>query len=313
MDGTLTQYDSTYSSEMDGKDARKMSNFSENWGMLRGSTVYVIERRHTMNSADSIFFKMWNMRIITYQIEFVTVNLESNGRTAMLWDNYLNTKTPILLNDTTRVPFSVTADAKSKATDRFTLLFALPEIKKIPELEIVRTKVLTQYNSATLQWETEGYSENALFEIERSSDANYFAKVGEVRADSSIHQYQWKDNLPIQGMKSYYRVKTKAQKAKDIPAEMVSIYIDKVIQGMNVFPNPVKQGNLKLNLTDLPKGKYEVKLLNSFGLTVFSASIHYNGGKQMETLNVNKQLFKGIYHLEVKSPDGRQKVIPVLF
>src|SRR5258705_13925581 len=43
MDGTLTQYDTVYSNDINGMDARKMFNSSENFGMLRGSTVLIIE------------------------------------------------------------------------------------------------------------------------------------------------------------------------------------------------------------------------------------------------------------------------------
>ncbi|MEO5648848.1 MAG: hypothetical protein ABIR03_02865 [Ginsengibacter sp.] len=126
MDGTLTQYDSTYSNELNGMDARKMSNFSENWGMLRGATTYVIERRHSIVNTDSIFFKMWNMRIITYRIEIITANLDKSLRTGVLKDAYLKSKITLDLNGTTFIDFSVTADPASKASDRFRILFNTP-------------------------------------------------------------------------------------------------------------------------------------------------------------------------------------------
>src|SRR5664279_1839868 len=90
LDGDLTQYDASYSNAVDGMDARKMSNFSENIGMLRGTSTLVIERRHTIDNADTIFYKMWNIRHEeTYQLEFIASNLDHPGLLGYLEDSYL--------------------------------------------------------------------------------------------------------------------------------------------------------------------------------------------------------------------------------
>ena len=313
MDGTLTQYDSIYSNELDGKDARKMSNFSENWGMLRGTTTLVVERRHTMTDKDSIFFKMWNMRIITYQVELIAAKLDYNGRTAFLMDNYLNTQVPIALNDTTRIPFSVTADAKSKATDRFTLIFSFPEVIKTPPLEIVKTEVFAQYKSSTLVWNTEGYSEKSIFEIQKSNNGVDFQQAGEIVADSGLHHYEWKDNQVIQGKTNYYRIKVRSLKDSSVSGSIVSTFIEKLIDGITIFPNPVTGNHININIVDEPKGRYTLSLNNSFGLKLLTKSFQYNGGKQTEQLPINKSMMKGVYRLQISGPDGYQKVISVLF
>jgi hypothetical protein len=75
VDGDLTQYDPTFSNNVDGMDARKMSNFSENIGMIRGTTTLVIERRHTIENNDTIFYKIWNLsQTRKYQLQFDPAN-----------------------------------------------------------------------------------------------------------------------------------------------------------------------------------------------------------------------------------------------
>lgn len=313
MDGTLTQYDSTFSNEIDVKDARKMSNFSENWGMQRNSTVYVIERRHTITDKDSIFFKMWNMRVITYQIEFIALNLNFNGRNAVLFDKYLQKETPVLLNDTTRIPFSVTADAQSKMADRFTLIYSFPEVIKTPPLDIVQTKIEAQHKSASLNWITEGYSEKAIFNIEKSTDGIDFRQAGQVVADSGRHQYEWRDEQAKQGKTNFYRIKISSLKDSVQYGEVVSSYIDHVTEGGSVFPNPVKGNHIKLNMVDEPEGRYTINLNSLFGLKLLSKSFEYRGGKQVEQLQINRSMIKGIYHLHIAGPNGYKKVIPVVF
>ena len=311
MDGTLTQYDSTYSNELDGKDARKMSNFSENWGMLRGKTVLVVERRHTITETDSIFFKMWNMRIITYQIELIAAKLDFSGRTAVLLDKYLQTETPVQLNDTTRIPFSVTKDAASKASDRFSIIFSFPV--RIPPLQIVKTAISAKHRAVDLSWDTEGYSDHSLFEIQRSTNGIDFHKAGQMTVDTSRHQFDWRDNQPIQGKTNYYRVQISSKKDSTQFSSVVSSYIDKIIEGVSIFPNPVEGNQLNVTLTDESKGKYTVSLNNSFGLKVLSKTFNYQGGKQTEQLSINKSLVKGVYRLQVTGPGGYHKVISVLF
>lgn len=311
MDGTLTQYDSSYSNEMDGKDARKMSNFSENWGMLRGNTVYVVERRHSMTDNDSIFFKMWNMRIITYQIELIAANLGFNERSAILVDNYLKTEIPVLLNDTTRIPFSVTKDAASKASGRFTLIFSFPV--KTPPLQIVKTEIFAKHRAVDLSWDTEGYSENSVFEVQRSINGIDFHKEGQMTVDTGRHQFEWRDHQPVQGKTNYYRIQISSEKDSTQFGSIVSSYMDKVMEGISIYPNPVKGNHLNITLTDEPKGKYTISLNNSFGLKVISKTINYHGGKQTEQLSINKTLISGVYRLQVTGPDGYHKVISVLF
>lgn len=313
MDGSLTQYDSSYSNELDRLDARKMSNFSENWGMLRGNTVYVVERRHTITDKDSIFFKMWNMRIITYQLELIASKLDFNGRTALLIDKYLKTETPVHLNDTTRIPFSVTKDDGSKATDRFTLIFSFPEVIKTPPLEIVKTEVFARHKEATLIWQTEGYSEKSVFEIQRSDNGVHFQKAEQIIADSGIHHYEWKDKNVIQGKTNYYRIKISSQKDSVVLSSVVSTFIDKVVDGITIFPNPVTGKHLNVNIVDEPRGRYTISLNNSFGLKLVSKTVQHNGGKQTEQLLLNQTMKKGVYHLQITGPDGYQKVVSVLF
>ena len=311
MDGTLTQYDSTYSNYLDGKDARKMSNFSENWGMLRGKTVLVVERRKTMSESDSIFFKMWNMRVITYQLELIAAKLDFNGRTAVLVDSYLKTETPVLLNDTTRIPFSVTKDVASKASDRFSIIFSFPV--KTPPLQIVKAEISAKHRAVDLSWSTEGYSENSVFEVQKSTNGSDFYKEGQIAVDTSRHTFQWRDNQPVDGRTNYYRIKISSEKDSTQFSSVVSSYIEKVIEGLSIFPNPVKGKQLNVNITDEAKGQYTISLNNSFGLKVLSKTFKYNGGKQTEQLILDKSLTKGVYRLQVTGPNGYHKVISVLF
>ncbi len=77
-DGNLTAYDDSYSNNIDERDAKKMANFTENFGMLRTPVILVIERRHTIDLSDTIFYKMWQMQQRTYKLEFISKNMNQH-------------------------------------------------------------------------------------------------------------------------------------------------------------------------------------------------------------------------------------------
>ncbi len=118
-DGTLTAYDDSYSNNIDERDAKKMANFTENFGMLRTPVTLVIERRHTIKLNDTIFYKMWQMQQRTYRLEFVSKNMDYPGMSGILEDNYLKTTTPVDLNGTTPLIFTVTENEASSSSNRF--------------------------------------------------------------------------------------------------------------------------------------------------------------------------------------------------
>ena len=110
-DGNVINYDASYSSMIDGWDAIKPNNFVENFGIASGGQKISIERRPLLSRNDTIHYAMWKMRVRNYQLEFAFDNVQSPpGTAAFLEDTYLNTKTPVRMQDTTRVNFDVTRD-----------------------------------------------------------------------------------------------------------------------------------------------------------------------------------------------------------
>jgi hypothetical protein len=68
MDGNMTNYHNQYSNEVDGNDIWKMSNFGENFGIIRTSANLVNERRSLIAVNDTTYFRMWNMQLRNYRI-----------------------------------------------------------------------------------------------------------------------------------------------------------------------------------------------------------------------------------------------------
>ncbi|MEP7317806.1 MAG: T9SS type A sorting domain-containing protein, partial [Panacibacter sp.] len=66
-----------------------------------------------------------------------------------------------------------------------------------------------------------------------------------------------------------------------------------------VYPNPVKDGIINLQMLNQPKGVYEIKLLNNQGQSVLTKNIQYGGGSSTEKIEIEKRIAKGIYTLQI--------------
>lgn len=314
MDGALTQYYADYSNNIDGMDARKMSNMSENWGMVRNNTVYVIERRHTIEGNDSIFFKMWNMRIIRYRLEFIASNLDFPGRVGILEDKFLKTSTPIDLNGSTYVDFSVTSDPASKAPDRFCLIFSKPSVKGLLPVNYIFASAVLKNNSVNINWKMENGNGLEKYIIERSSDGNSFetSKTVNISNNQGGTQYQYQDGQPSEGT-NYYRIAVIDQEGAVSYSNIMKVEVPATNQSFAVFPNPVTGNTVNLKFANQPAGIYKVTLKNEFGQTMLAKDINWGGGSNIQKIQPVQLTPTGVYQLIIESPDGKRKVIPLLF
>lgn len=128
VDGGLIFFNDVYSNGVTVEDVRKSGNFNENFGMLRDNTELVVEKRKDVGAEDSIFFKMYQLRQISYRLDLAGLNFDPSVTTAVLQDKFTNTNTPLNLTTLTSYTFTVNATAGSFAQDRFRLVLSSSNI-----------------------------------------------------------------------------------------------------------------------------------------------------------------------------------------
>jgi hypothetical protein len=121
VDGGLVFINDVYSNSVTVEDVRKSGNFNENFGMLRDNVELVVEKRKDV-AQDSIFFKMYQLRQISYRLDFTALNFDPAITTAVLQDKFTNSNTILDLSTLTSYTFTVNATAGSFAQDRFKLV-----------------------------------------------------------------------------------------------------------------------------------------------------------------------------------------------
>jgi hypothetical protein len=257
--------------------------------------VLIIERRHSIVENDSVFFKMWNMRAITYQLELIASNLNKPGRVGVLEDNYLKTATPIDLNGTSNINFSVTADPASKATDRFRIIFST--INPTLPFTFTSVRAFQQNNLVSLDWKTTNENNVNQYNIERSADGDLFNKIADVKASNqSDGSYSWTDKSSPDGY-NYYRIQSAGSEGEITYSPVLKVYKEKYAEGVKVFPNPITDNTIHLKIENQPAGLYIVRLINNFGQPVMVKQVKHPGGSSTTVINPVQNISKGLYQL----------------
>ena len=311
LDGDLTQYDPSFTNTVDGMDARKMSNFSENIGMIRETTTLVIERRHTIDVSDTIFYKLWNVQQRPYQLEFITSNLNHPGLIGYLEDSYLNTSVAIDLNGVNNINFSVNSDPASSAMYRFRIIFTTAAAGILP-LTFTSVKGYQQNNGIHVDWKTKNEQNIRLYNVEKYTGGDQFSSVSGIKANNlPLNNYSWTDASPADGF-NYYRIRSTGISGEIKYSQVLKVF--SVSKGViNVFPNPVTGNTIHLQIVNQPGGLYEVNLVNNSGQSVMTKQIQHTDGTSTETIRPAQHIPKGMYQLEVTKPDGSKMNIHLMY
>ncbi|MCO6498103.1 MAG: T9SS type A sorting domain-containing protein [Chitinophagaceae bacterium] len=310
MDGTLSFYDNMYDNAVNQQDARKMFNPSENWGMLRDNYTLIVERRQDVAGPDTIFFKMWNMRIITYRLEFSAKYFEESGVTAVLYDSYLNKYTDIDLQNTTEVDFSVTADANSKRSDRFTLIFNKEEPKP---MEFTQAIASLQGDDIVIQWATINEKNIKDYTVEHSTNGVRFTEsplmTGAI--NQTVADYRQVIRNPS-GNIHYYRVRANHVDGNYTFSEVLKIEVPHKKTLVSMYPNPAPSSNVQVKLTQVPIGVYTINLYNSFGRIVHTQNELIKANSGNIKLNTRNSVPNGLYRIEITGPEGYRTTQSIL-
>ena len=204
IDGLLINYDDSYSNSVDDMDAIKSTNTSENLSIKTANTLLVIERRHSIVQKDTIFLNLANTKVQKYRFEFTADQLGRQGLTGFLEDNYLHTSTPLNLNGSTVVNFTIENMPGSYAPDRFRIVFR-PAL--VLPLSFTSVKAYPKNKAIAVEWKVENESNLKQYDVEKSVDGNDYAiaKYSCSHAYAALSNYHWLMLHPLEGY-NYYRI-----------------------------------------------------------------------------------------------------------
>lgn len=184
--------------------------------------------------------------------------------------------------------------------------FMVADISLALPVKFGAIKAYEKQNGIQLDWKV--YSENKVrnYEIERSADGRSYTSVGSLPAlynNTSDGDYGFFDANPLAGT-SYYRIKNNDLDGKSAYSIVIRVNRNKTISGLNLYPNPVVNGIVLLQGSDLSRGKYKINIFGANGQEIFKQQIIHNGGTLTHTIELPSATSKGVYMLSVKDENG---------
>lgn len=304
-DGNLVVFDDLYSNLFDENDASKILNEGENFSLKRDEKLLVIEARNPIKIEDTLFYDIKNLKQRNYQFRLYPNNLSFTNLQAYWIDNYLRTETYLSLSDSSVVDFSITSVAGSKANNRFMIIF---KPAKILPVDIHSITAIVQNGNISVGWNVENESNIANYLLEKTVDGHYFEEIGIIPSKNThTAVYSYSDSTAING-KYYYRIKIVDQNGNFIYSKTVFAKILKESKS-RIWPNPIQQNEIRVNVEPSYKGAFKVRLFNSAGKLIFQKQLKEESG----TLILKTQkLAQGIYHLELTKPGNDIEILEVI-
>jgi hypothetical protein len=157
-----------------------------------------------------------------------------------------------------------------------------------------------------VRWTTATETNNDFFTLERSHDATDWEAVGIVDGagnSNQVRQYGFTDYSPLPGI-SYYRLRQTDFDGNYAWYQPAAVECDAPEEeSMEVFPNPVYDGQMQLSIFVNSDSRGVLSLTNVLGQEVLKKSISLRRGGNKLSLSLNT-VGNGLYHLKLQTSSG---------
>ncbi|MEO6228773.1 MAG: fibronectin type III domain-containing protein [Ferruginibacter sp.] len=309
-DAVVAEFNDNFSFAVNIQDALKFGNINETFSLMRNGSSLGIERRPLINADDTLFLKLTKSTRRNYQFVIDAKDLDEPNLFGYLEDAYTKITTPVNLNGSTIVNFTIDASAASINPDRFKIVFKQAKVLPVTYTDVNANK---QGKNIAVQWQVENQLNIRSYEVEKSINGSNFTKVNTRSAitSSTTATYNWLDKNAVTG-DNFYRIRNIDLDGTTAYSKVVKVTIEKGKGEMVVYPNPVKNSIITLQLKDMVKGQYNYRLLNGVGQVLLTGSIDHAGGNVAEKIKLKSQIASGIYQLEVTEIDNSKTIIQVV-
>jgi hypothetical protein len=309
-DGNLVEFDNIFNNSVDLQDAMKFSNVNENFSLLRNNASIAMERRQPITVADTLFFNLLRTTQRNYRFEFQPADFDP-ALIAFIEDSYLGTRTMISLFDITIYDFSISKDVKSAAANRFRIVFSTVPLEVLP-VTFKTIRAYQQNSDIVVDWSVEDEINITKYEVEKSIDGIHFSKINTTAATiaNGSKNYKYVDINVVDG-NNFYKVVSYNKNGTKAYSSIVKVRIGKSNLGISIYPNPIVGNSIGVSFSNMDKGIYQIRLINTIGQVLLTKQLNRFEGKSIEIITPANKLNAGVYQLEITSPDKNVNTIKV--
>lgn len=302
-DGNLVMFEDAYSDDA-SDDALKYFNVGDNFSVFRNGNSLAIEKRKPVQLNDTIYYKMLVSKIGNYNLKIDVSNWTNSLTSAILIDKFTNQITPVRLTDSSVYNFDINADAGSKASDRFLLVFDNATLAPLPVSFVGVKAVRKDEKSVLVNWTVSQETNINKYEIERSGNGIDFIKIGSVLAlnNASTHSYDFIDEQPNLGV-NYYRIRSVEANGTTQLSKTVKVVRANSKQQFTIFPNPVTNNTISVTSNQTNFGKYFYQITDVLGKKIIEGEWLSSQG-MTKKINFLKGNASGVYSLKITNELG---------
>ena len=146
------------------------------------------------------------------------------------------------------------------------------------------------------------------YAVERSSNGTDFNTISQQLPTSNQNDkvdYSAFDANPLQGA-SYYRIKATETTGKIVYSKILSVNLGSGSQSLSLYPNPVKGNQVTISLSNVRRGQYNLRVLNTAGQDIFRQTINNQSSSLTQTLDLPPTIKAGVYNLVITGSDYRE-------
>ena len=95
-------------------------------------------------------------------------------------------------------------------------------------------------------------------------------------------------------------------------SEIVTVTIVATSTGITIYPNPITEGKIHLQMGNQSAGTYQLSVTNNSGQVVYSGTVQNNSNNSNFLINIKPAPVSGLYNLQIINPQNKistQKVI----
>lgn len=178
--------------------------------------------------------------------------------------------------------------------------FGVGQIGTPLPLKFGSIKVYEKNDDLNVNWTT--YSEVNVdhFEIERSQTGQQFSMIGRTNAIGGERktEYNWIDSSPLSG-NSYYRIKEVDIDNSSKYSSVVRVDLGQSNSDLTLFPNPVIEKKLSIQVGRIEKGQYKISVTNLNGKTIYDQLLDHGGGVISQGIQLAADTAPGMYSLSI--------------
>jgi len=227
-----------------------------------------------------------------------------------LKDKYLLKES--LLTPNFLYPFSVTNNAATQGDNRFQIVMKNATVLPIAGLNL--TAVQLGANAIKVNYTALSEVNMRTYDVEESENGLQFTKAFTQAAlvnNNTDAKYTWIDNIVNKG-NNYYRIKSTASDGKVLYSNTVNVKLNGEKNLITVYPNPVMNKLVNLQLHNAEKGNYKIAVYDEAGKQIVTTTYNHIGGSSTKQIQLPLGTTQGMYEISIETTNGEKKVIKVV-